>query len=65
MKELLQDGKYGMITENSEEGLYQGIKRILTEKDIFESLEKNVQCNNMFSIENSVEKTEKFFESFT
>lgn len=64
MKELLQDGKYGMITENSEEGLYQGIKLILTEKDIFESLQKNVQCNNMFSLENSVEKTEEFFESF-
>lgn len=64
MKELLHDGKYGMITENSEEGLYQGIKRILTEKDVFESLQKSVQCNNMFSLENSVEKTENFFESF-
>lgn len=64
MKELLQDGKYGMITENSEEGLYQGIKRILTEKDVFESLQKSVQRNNMFSLGNSVKKTEEFFESF-
>lgn len=29
MKELLDNGKYGLITENSEDGLYFGIKKML------------------------------------
>lgn len=32
-KELLGDGEYGLITENSEEALYQGIKNFLDQKD--------------------------------
>lgn len=31
--EILDDGKYGVIVENSEEGLYQGLKEFLTDRD--------------------------------
>jgi glycosyltransferase involved in cell wall biosynthesis len=31
--ELLDNGKYGMIVENSEEGLYKGVKQLLLSKD--------------------------------
>lgn len=30
--ELLQEGKYGMLVDNSEEGLYQGIKTLLNDQ---------------------------------
>lgn len=33
--DMLDDGKYGMIVENSEEGLYQGLKKVLTEPDLY------------------------------
>lgn len=33
--EMLDGGKYGMIVENSEEGLYNGMKRILTDPDLY------------------------------
>ena len=33
--EMLEGGKYGMIVENSEEGLYNGMKRILTEPELY------------------------------
>lgn len=35
-REMLGDGEYGMIVENSEEGLYQGLKRILADRAVFE-----------------------------
>jgi len=36
VSEMLGDGKYGFIVENSEEGLYQGMRRILTDRNLFE-----------------------------
>lgn len=33
--EMLDNGKYGMIVENSEEGLYNGLKKILSDKDLY------------------------------
>lgn len=32
--ELLEDGKYGLLTENNEESLYQGIKEMLTNPEL-------------------------------
>ena len=34
--EMLGGGEYGMIVENSEEGLYQGLKKILEDRVLFE-----------------------------
>lgn len=33
--EILDNGKYGMIVENSIEGLYQGIKKMIINKDLY------------------------------
>ena len=33
--EMLDSGKYGMIVENSEEGLYNGMKRILSDPELY------------------------------
>lgn len=61
MKELLNNGEYGFITENSEEGLYCGIKRMLTEKDLLDDIKSRLQNFNAFRLEESVKKTEEFF----
>ena len=34
--EILENGKYGMLVENSEDGVYEGIKRMMSEKDALE-----------------------------
>ncbi len=34
--EMLDGGKYGMIVENSEEGLYQGMKAILSDPGLYQ-----------------------------
>ena len=33
MNELLENGKYGVITENNEEALYTGIKKLIESPD--------------------------------
>lgn len=35
-KEMLDNGEYGMIVENSEDGLYEGLKSILENRKLFE-----------------------------
>ena len=39
----LDGGKYGKIVENSEDGIYQGLKEILTDKRILEEYKENVK----------------------
>ena len=34
MKEMLGDNEYGLITENDEESLYQGIKTLLDDPEL-------------------------------
>ena len=41
--ELLQDGKYGMLVENSEEGLYRGIEDAVTNMDRMKDYAKVAQ----------------------
>ena len=48
-KYLLDDGKYGIIVNNDEESIYQGLKKVLTEKDKMKKFEKNLEnysCKN-------------------
>jgi len=33
--EILNNGEYGMIVENTSEGLYQGIKKMISDKDVY------------------------------
>lgn len=42
MREILKDGEYGDIVENSEEGLYNGLKNFLTNTQHFVDLKSNV-----------------------
>ncbi len=57
VQEMLENGKLGLIVENSEEGIYEGMKKALTEPKFFEQYQENLKDYKMpFNLENSVNK---------
>ena len=65
MEELLgATSQYGLITENSEEALYQGIKRLVTDKTLqLDYKEKSKQRGANFEIETTVHAIENLWHS--
>lgn len=63
IKDLLQDGKLGTITPNSEDGIYNGMKMFLTNKDLAEQYRKQVAETDLpFVLEKSVQKLQKIID---
>ncbi len=64
-KELLgEKNEYGIVTGNNEEGLYEGIKRLLDNPDLLKHYRKQAEKRgDYFSIENSVKAVEEMIES--
>lgn len=59
MNELLEKGKLGVITENNEESLYEGVKSILSDSSLFSEIKAKVaQKSNNFELKASIEKIE-------
>lgn len=57
VSEMLENGKLGLITENSEEGIYQGMKQALTNPQDFRSYQDKLERYEMpFNLKNSVDK---------
>lgn len=55
IKDLLQNGKLGLITPNSEEGIYEGMKQFLTHSELSERYEKEIAHTELpFVLEKSV-----------
>lgn len=65
MKEMLgENSEWGLIMENSEEGLYQGIKRLLDAPNLLAHYkEKAVERGKTFSTENTVRTVEEMLMS--
>lgn len=62
MKELLGDSEYGIVTENSEQGLYYGMKKLLDAPGIICDMSKRAKLRGkMLRKEITVGETEKFF----
>lgn len=61
MKEMLgENNEYGIVTENDEEALYQGIKRLLDDPALLAYYrEKAAERGKMFSTENTVRAVEE------
>ena len=61
MKEMLgENNEWGIVTENSEEALYQGIKRLLSDPELLAYYkEKATQRGQCFSTENTVRAVEE------
>lgn len=63
MREILGDSEYGMITDLSDDGLYEGLKQMLTDAPMREKYaEKAAERGKAFSATQLTNKTEAFFE---
>ncbi|WP_346684020.1 glycosyltransferase [Anaerostipes butyraticus] len=64
MKEMLGDSEYGLITKNTEEDLYHGIKSLIDNPDRLAYYKKQACLRGKaFSIEETVKKAEEIFLS--
>lgn len=64
MKELLGNSEYGMIVDRSEEGLYQGLYRMITDEDMRSMFSKKAKERSaLFEKSKVIDMTEKFFDS--
>lgn len=62
MKEMLGDNEYGIITENDEEKLYQGIKVLLEDRNKLNYYKRQASNRGaFFSTENTVRLIQDFF----
>ena len=64
MEELLgEHDEYGVITENEEEALYQGIRQLVSDEEKRQYYaQKALQRSEIFHTENTVAAVEKMFE---
>lgn len=64
MKEMLgENNEYGIVTENNEDALFEGIKKMLTTPGMLEDYAKRAeQRGKEFSTEKTVRAVEKMFE---
>ncbi len=63
MKEMLgENNEYGIVTDNSEEALYRGIKKLLDDKDLLEFYKQRaIERGKFFNKENTVKAVESMF----
>lgn len=67
MKEMLgANNEYGIVTENDEEALYQGIKRLLDDPNLLDYYKKQAALRGKeFSTENTVKAVEKMLSDLS
>ena len=62
--EMLENGKLGLIVENSEEGIYFGMKKALENPEFFDEYLQNLNGYEMpFTLENSVKSIQKIIDN--
>lgn len=63
VREMLEDGELGLIVENSEEGIYEGMKKALQKTVDFNRYQENLLDYKMpFNLENSVQTLIKIID---
>lgn len=64
MREMLgENNEYGVVTENNEDGLYEGIKHLLSDPTLLTHYRKQAkERGKSFSTENTVRAVEELFE---
>lgn len=63
IKDLLQEGKLGIITPNSEDGIYEGMKKFLTDPDLAGRYEKEIAAADLpFVLQKSVAKLQEIID---
>ena len=63
VREMLKDGKLGLIVDNSEDGIYEGMKKALQDPESFNQYEEKLRDYEMpFKLENSVKSLIKILD---
>lgn len=63
VNEMLQNGELGLIVENSEEGIYNGMKKALENPESFNQyIEKLENYDSPFTLKNSVERIQTILD---
>ncbi|PIF43445.1 glycosyltransferase involved in cell wall biosynthesis [Chryseobacterium sp. 52] len=63
IKDLLQQGKLGIITPNSEDGIYEGMKKFLTDQETAGHYEKEIASADLpFVLEKSVAQLQEIID---
>lgn len=61
--ELISDGKYGILIENSLDGIICGLEKVLNNKELLNKYRsKSIERSNFFNLKNVLEKTENLFD---
>ena len=61
---MLENGKFGLMVENSEEGIYSGMKKALENPEFFDEYKRNLNNYEMpFTLENSVKSIQKIIDN--
>ncbi|WEK69100.1 MAG: glycosyltransferase [Candidatus Chryseobacterium colombiense] len=64
VKEMLNDGEIGLIVENSEEGIYSGMRKALENPEYFNTYSESLKDYSIpFSLQNSVDSIMKIIDS--
>lgn len=63
VREMLNDGELGLIVENSEKGIYEGMKKVMTDSELGKSFQNKIaNFTHPFTLENSVKKIEEILD---
>lgn len=63
VREMLENGKLGLIVSNSEEGIYEGMRKALLFPNEFKSYQNNLdKYNPPFDLENSVKEIQSIID---
>ncbi|OLR62168.1 hypothetical protein BHF69_05410 [Anaerostipes sp. 992a] len=61
--ELIGGGKYGLLTENSEEGIYKGLKEITENSNVLSKYKVlALKRSKMFNVQNNIQVLEKIID---
>lgn len=64
VREMLENGKLGLIVENSEQGIYDGMKKALENPESFDKYLENMKGYQMpFTLEKSVQHIQKIIDN--
>lgn len=64
VSEMLENGKLGLIVENSEQGIYDGMKKALEKPEFFDEYKRNLNNYEMpFTLENSVKSIREIIDN--
>lgn len=63
MKEMLNNGEFGVIVDNDEDALFEGMYKILSDKDMLKHYKlKSIERSKYFELETTINAVEKMFD---